>query len=130
MITDPIADLLTRIRNAQRVGHRSVDVLGSKMAERVLTVLRTEGFVESFEKVTEKHIMFRVALKYYGTGEPVMTDIKRVSKPGRRVYSTKDKIPRVHSGLGIAILSTSQGVMSDREARHKNVGGEILAVVG
>lgn len=134
MSNDLVADLLTRIRNSQRAGHRSVRVRTSKLVESILSVLKTEGFIESFDKKValenENHTEFDVYLKYYETGEPVIGIANRVSKSGRRMYAGADDLPKVRSGLGISILSTSSGVMSDREARKKKVGGEVLAVIG
>ena len=133
MLTDLVADLLTRIRNAQRAGHKVVDVRSSKMTERVLAVLQKEGFIESYEAGSGESAVdasYRVFLKYYSSGRPMIGNAKRVSRPGKRVYSKNEKLPRVHSGLGIAIVSTSQGVMSDREALRRKIGGEVIAIVG
>ena len=133
MVTDTIADVLTRIRNAQRRGHRGVRVPSSKMAGRLLEVLKSEGFILGFEGRRDKADRFdeiEVTLKYYQSGEPGIRLLRRVSTPGRRVYSKSAKVPRVNSGLGISILSTPQGVMSDRRARKLGVGGEVLALVG
>lgn len=132
-MTDSIADVLTRIRNAQRAGHKSVIVRASHMAERILTVLQKEGFVEGFERKEQGesgHPEISVYLKYFASGRPMISKARRVSKPGRRVYASVDKLPRVDSGLGIAIVSTSAGVVSDREARHRKIGGEVLALIG
>lgn len=132
MLTDSIADLLTRIRNAQRASHKSVEVRASRMAERVLGVLQKEGFIESFERVEKEasHPVINVVLRYFSSGRPMIAKARRVSRPGRRVYVSVDRLPRLDSGLGIAIVSTSQGVVSDREARSRKVGGEVLALVG
>jgi small subunit ribosomal protein S8 len=133
MVTDPIADLLTRIRNAQRAGHKSANVPASKMVERVLNILKSEGFIESFELKQDEETTFKhynIWLKYYESGDPVIGMARRISKSGRRVYAGSDKLPRVSGGLGISIISTSQGVMSDREARKKKVGGEVIALIG
>jgi len=133
MLTDSIADILTRIRNAQRAGHKVVHVRASKMAERVLTVLQKEGFVDGFEIKTETAKKFpeiSVFLKYFSSGKPMISKARRVSRPGKRVYAPFEKLPRVDSGLGIAIISTSQGVVSDREARYRKIGGEVLALIG
>jgi len=132
MVIDQTSDLLTRIRNAQRVGHKSVRVFYSKQSESVLKVLVEEGFVLGFEEKEAERPGFKeyeVDLKYFDTGEPMMGQLKRVSKPGRRIYLRHDRLPQVHHGLGIAIVSTSQGVMSDRQARKRGIGGEVLAVV-
>ena len=133
MVTDPISDLLTRVRNAQIVGHHTVQVLASKLAGHVLEVLKREGFIENFSAVPNENgpqKMFSVALRYLPTGEPVISRLKRVSSPGRRTYSKMTEFKPIHRGLGISIVSTSQGVMSDREARKRRIGGEILAFVG
>ena len=133
MLTDLVADLLTRIRNAQRAGHKIVAVKSSKMTERVLSVLQKEGFIESFEAKageTLNESSFTVFLKYYSSGRPMVGSATRVSRPGKRIYVGSEKLPRVHGGLGIAIISTSQGVMSDREALRRKIGGEVIAVVG
>lgn len=130
MVTDPVADLLTRIRNAQRAKHYTVRISASSMAERILAVLSEEGFIESFEKKKdsdEKYEEFEVALKYHSDGEPMISQAKRVSSPGRRIYAKSAEIQQVHHGLGISIISTSQGVVSDRVARQKKIGGEVLA---
>lgn len=132
MMTDPIADLLTRIRNAQMRRHRAVSVLCSSAAERVLTVLKEEGFIAGFEKrVSQESVCghFEVVLKYLPSGRPGISSSTRVSKPGRRIYVKAQKLPKVHCGLGMAIVSTSQGVFSDREARRRGVGGELLAYI-
>lgn len=132
MVNDTIADVLTRIRNAQRAGHKSVRVSASRSSQGVLTVLRDEGFVESFEVVKDRADKFdecNVVLKYFGSGEPVIDKAKRMSTPGRRVYSGVEDLPRVDCGLGISIISTSKGIISDREARKQHIGGEVLATV-
>jgi len=132
MVTDQTSDLLTRIRNAQRVGHKSVRVFFSKQVESVLKVLVSEGFVLGYEEKDSSKPGFKeyeVDLKYFETGEPMMGTAKSVSKPGRRIYLRHDRLPQVHRGLGIAIVSTSQGVMSDRQARNLGIGGEVLALV-
>lgn len=145
MMTDPIADLLTRIRNSQRARHRSVQVRASKEISSVLDVLKKEGFIEGYseaaalpeaEKATAKSRKGRqfkqldVVLRYYESGEPLIARLERVSSPGQRVFSRVDTLPRVFSGLGMSIVSTSQGVMSDREARKLGIGGEVIARVG
>lgn len=132
MITDPIADMMTRIRNAQMARHATVRVPASKMNEAFLKVLSAEGFIEGIERrkdAEEKFDEFEVTLKYVNGGLPLLRSLRRVSKPSRRVYRQTDGIPKVSSGLGIAVLSTSQGVMSDREARKRGIGGEVLALV-
>lgn len=133
MITDPIADALTRIRNAQRAGHKSVKIRYSKMNLCLVQVLKNEGFISYFEKKDAEvagQFDIEVGLKYFSTGEPLITRIKRVSKPGRRIYSAVEDLPRVDAGLGLTIVSTSEGVMSDRAARQRKIGGEVLALIG
>ena len=128
-INDPISDLLTRIRNAHMRSKNKVSVPSSKMRERVLEVLHKEGYIRGFatiEKDGKSEI--EVELKYFD-GQPVIKEINRVSKPGRRVYASVDALPSVFNGLGISILSTPKGVMSDSEARAQNVGGEVLCTV-
>lgn len=129
-VNDPISDMLTRIRNAQRNRSRRVDCLNSKVCRGVAQVLKDEGYVEGYEVVDDgRQGVLRVALRYGKAGEPLIASIQRVSKPGRRVYSGVDDLPRPLQGLGIAVVSTSRGVMSDRKCRHERVGGELLAVV-
>jgi len=128
-MTDPIADMLTRIRNAQMVGHTEVVMPASRLKASIAQVLKDEGYIEDFA-VREESAMrqLRIGLKYYA-GKPVIERIERVSKPGLRVYKGRDDIPRVMNGLGVAILSTSRGVMTDRKARADGVGGEVLCIV-
>lgn len=128
-MTDPIADLFTRIRNGIQAEHPKVDIPNSKMKTRIVEILREEGFIKTF-KVAEdnKQGFLRVYLKYKD-GESAIRGIKRISKPGRRVYVNKDKIPRVLNGLGVAIVSTSSGVITDGICREKGVGGEVLGYV-
>ena len=143
MVNDTIADLLTRIRNAQRAGHRSVVVPTSKVSKSVLEVLKKEGFIEGFsttgpqdDKVASKRSTelkfggLNIVLRYYENGEPLIVRLDRVSTPGKRVYQEVAKLPKISSGLGISIVSTSQGIMSDRDARKKGIGGEVIALVG
>lgn len=128
-LTDPIADMLTRVRNANAVMHEKVDIPHSKMKEKIAEILKEQGYISNYKIVTEgnkKNI--RVYLKYSGK-ERIIKGIKRISKPGRRVYSSVEDMPRVLSGLGIAIVSTSKGIMTDKVARAEKVGGEILAFV-
>ena len=129
MMTDPIADLFTRIRNGLMVGHLRIDVPGSKMKARIVEILLEEGYIKSF-RIYQDNLqgIIRVYLKYQND-QPVIRGIKRISKPGRRNYVKRDKIPRVLNGLGLAILSTSSGVMTDHECREKGVGGEVLGHV-
>jgi len=129
-VTDPLGDMLTRIRNAQRARHSTCMAPASKLRANVLDVLRREGFIRGFEahELRPGVAQLRIELKY-NEGEPVIKEITRVSKPGRRVYSKIKELPRVYAGLGISILSTPRGVMSDAEARAANVGGEVLCRV-
>jgi small subunit ribosomal protein S8 len=128
--TDPVADLLTRIRNANRANHDSLEIAASKLKVEIVKILQHEGFIKGFEVIrATPQDRIKVILKYGTKREKVITDLKRISKPGLRVYCSKENIPRVLRGLGIAILSTSQGVMTDREARKRGVGGEILCYV-
>ncbi len=128
---DPIADMLTRIRNANRVGRRMVLVRNSKICVGIAQVLRDEGYIEQYDVVEEAdhqgHI--RIKLRYSSNGEKIIHELARQSKPGRRVYRKVDDLPKVLNGLGIAVVSTSKGVMSDRRAREHNVGGELLCTV-
>ena len=128
-MTDPISDMLTRIRNAQLVGHAEVAMPASKLKASIAQVLKDEGYIEDFalrEKGAKKELA--IGLKYYA-GRPVIERLERVSKPGLRVYKGRNDIPKVMNGLGVAILSTSRGVMTDRKARADGVGGEILCIV-
>jgi len=129
-MTDPLGDMLTRIRNAQMRGKGKVSTPASKIRKNVLDVLQTEGYIRGYAQVEYDGAKpeIEIELKYY-EGSPVIKEIKRISKPGRRVYSSVTDLPRVHNGLGVSILSTSKGVMSDSEARSQNVGGEILCRV-
>ena len=131
MMSDPIADLLTRIRNASRAEHEKVDIPSSKLKVRIAEILKAEGFVKNYRLLEEagKRTVLRVYLKYGSGNEQVISGLVRVSKPGRRVYVTKDRIPSILGGMGVAILSTSRGVMTDREVRKQQVGGEVLAYV-
>ncbi len=129
-VTDPVADLLTRIRNANSAKHDSVEAPAAKLSIEILRILRDEGFIKNYESVREaKFPTVKIALKYGPKQEKVISDLKRVSKPGLRVYAKRDKVPRVLRGLGVAIISTSRGVMTDREARKQGIGGEILCYV-
>ena len=128
-ISDPLGDMLTRIRNAQMRGMTKVVTPASKLRVRVLDVLAHEGYIRGYAEIEKDgHKSLEIELKYY-EGQPVISEIKRISKPGRRVYSSVSDIPLVRNGLGISILSTSQGVMSDNAARAKDVGGEVLCRV-
>jgi small subunit ribosomal protein S8 len=130
VMTDPIADLLTRIRNANSVYHDKVDIPNSKIKQAIALILKSEGFIKDFEMVKDdKQGILRVSLKYGPNREKIITGIKRISKPGLRVYAKKDQMPRVLSGLGIAVVSTSKGIMTDKQARRDGLGGEIIAYV-
>jgi len=127
VMTDPIADLLTRIRNALRAGHEKTDAPHSKIKEEIVKILQAEGYVSNYRVIEEKPApILRVYLKYGPAKESVLQRIERVSRPGRRVYANQDNLPRVISGLGVAVLSTSQGILTDRECRKRGIGGEVL----
>jgi small subunit ribosomal protein S8 len=129
-LSDPIADMLTRIRNAVRVNKEQVNIKASKICEGIAAVLKTEGYIEDFDRIDDGNQgILRIMLKYDQEGRPIINEITRASKPGRRIYSPVDKIPRVLAGMGIAIVSTSKGVMSDNSCRENKVGGEILCTV-
>ena len=129
-LTDPIGDMFSRIRNGQMRSLASVQIPSSNFRKNILEILKKEGYIKDFfiEKTINNKVSLKISLKYY-EGDPVIKEIKRVSKPGRRVYSRANSIPRVMNGLGLAILSTPKGVMSDVEARKQNVGGEIICRV-
>ena len=129
-ITDPIADLLTRIRNASTAKHPSVEIPASNMKKAIAEILVNEGYVKSFETIEDgKQGVIRITLKYQGNKQKVLRGIRRVSKPGLRIYASCEDMPSVMNGLGIAIVSTSKGIMTDKQARKENVGGEVLAFV-
>ncbi len=129
-ITDPIADMLTRLRNASAARHDSVDVPASKMKKAIAEILLEEGYIKNFQVVEDGgQGLIKIALKYTATGEKAITGIRRVSKPGLRVYAPADELPQVLRGLGVAVISTSRGVMTDKQARAAHVGGEVLAFV-
>jgi len=129
-LSDPIADMLTRIRNAVRINKDQVSVKASNICEGIAAVLKTEGYIEDFDRIDDaKQGMLRIMLKYDQEGRSIINEITRTSKPGRRIYSGVDKLPRVLAGMGIAIVSTSKGVMSDRSCREAKVGGEIICTV-
>lgn len=129
-ITDSIADLLTRIRNANTAKHDTVDVPASKMKKAIVQILVDEGYVKSFTTIEDgKQGVIRITLKYGDGKTPIITGLRRVSKPGLRMYSKSEDMPKVMKGLGIAVVSTPKGVMTDRKARQENVGGEVLAFV-
>jgi small subunit ribosomal protein S8 len=129
MITDPIADMLTRIRNANQAKHESVEMPASRLKLEILEVLKNEGYIAEYEKIEDgKQGVIKVTLKYVNK-ERVIKGIKRISKPGLRVYAKSTELPQVLNGLGVAIISTSNGVMTDREARKNKLGGEVVAFV-
>lgn len=129
-MTDPVADMLTRIRNANLVHHERVEMPGSKMKKSIAQILKDEGFIRDFDWTDDgKQGLLRLYLKYGPNKEKVLNGLKRISKPGLRVYVQRDEIPRVLGGLGIAILSTSHGLLSDKQARRERVGGEVICYV-
>lgn len=129
-MTDPVADMLTRIRNAGMAKHQKVDIPSSNLKVSLATVLRTEGFIKNFKVIADdKQGILRVYLKFIDEKDPVINEIKRISKPGGRVYVNSDKIKQVKNGLGVAILSTSKGLVTDKTARELGIGGEVLCTV-
>jgi len=127
MVTDPIADLLVRIRNAARRGQETVSIPASRLKAEVLRVLRDEGFISSYEQAVEEgHPTLRVQLRYINDGQPVITGMRRISRPGKRVYVGKREMPKIMGGMGLAIVSNSKGVMTDQASRRANLGGEVL----
>jgi small subunit ribosomal protein S8 len=129
-MTDPIADMLARIRNASQAAHDDLSIPASKIKESIARILVEEGFVEGYEVVEENpHRAIKMTLRYDESREPAIAGLRRVSKPGRRVYRPATDLPRVLGGLGVAIISTSQGVMTDKQARRERVGGEVLAYI-
>jgi small subunit ribosomal protein S8 len=130
MVTDPIADMLTRIRNAFLIKTEKVDIPASRMKVEIAKILKEEGFIKSYKIIKDKKQgILRVTLKYTVDNKPIVTGLKRISKPGRRVYSGKDEVPKVMGGVGIAVVTTSKGVLSDRECRSEGVGGEVLCYI-
>ena len=130
VVTDPIADMLTRIRNANQMKYKEVLVPTSKLKVQIANILKNEGYINGYKLVdSENGSMMNIELKYGAKKERVITGLKRISKPGLRVYDKKEEIPTVLNGLGIAIISTSKGLMVDREARKQNLGGEVLAYI-
>ena len=128
--TDPIADMLTRIRNANSSKHKTVDIPSSNMKKAIANILFREGYITAFEEIDDSNQgIIRITLKYDEKGARVIDGLKRISKPGLRVYASKDELPKVLNGLGIALISTSKGIMTDKEARQNGVGGEVLAYV-
>jgi len=129
VMTDPIADMLTRIRNANQMRHKSVEVPTSRIKQAIAEILKAEGYINEVEVAKDKNVL-KLSLKYDAeTNQRVITGIKRISKPGLRIYAKADEMPRVLSGLGIAIISTSQGIITDKKARQLAIGGEVLAYV-
>ncbi|NSL52578.1 30S ribosomal protein S8 [Calidifontibacillus erzurumensis] len=130
VMTDPIADMLTRIRNANMVRHEKLEIPASKLKREIAEILKREGFIRDVEYIEDnKQGIIRIFLKYGPNNERVITGLKRISKPGLRVYAKANEVPRVLNGLGIAIISTSSGVLTDKDARAKKIGGEVLAYV-
>ena len=128
--TDPIADMLTRIRNANSSKHATVDIPASNMKKAIALILADEGYIKSCEEIKdEKQGILRITLKYDETGKRVISGLKRISKPGLRIYVSKDELPQVLNGLGIALISTSKGIKTDKDARKEGLGGEVLAYV-
>ncbi len=128
--SDPIADMLTRIRNASRVGKPQVQVKASKVCEGIAAVLKQEGYIEGYDRIDDgKQGILRIVLKYDPEGQPAITTITRTSKPGCRVYAGVDNLPRVLAGMGIVVVSTSKGIVSDRNCRENKIGGEVLCTV-
>jgi len=127
MMTDPIADLLIRIQNASRRGHETVTVPASKLKAELLRVLKNEGFITDYERATtEGHPALKIQLRYLGEGRPIITGMRRISKPGQRVYVGRRNVPPVMGGMGVSVLSTSKGLLTDQESRRANLGGEVL----
>ncbi|MBQ7891286.1 MAG: 30S ribosomal protein S8 [Erysipelotrichaceae bacterium] len=129
MVTDPIADMLTRIRNAVQAHHETVDIPASKEKVEIAKILKNEGFITEYEVNGDLKKTITITLKYTKGNQKVISGVKRISKPGLRIYAQADKLPRVLNGLGIAIISTSHGLLTDKEAKAKHVGGEVVAYV-
>ena len=128
--TDPIADMLTRIRNASQANFKTVDVPASNMKRDIAEILFNEGYIKAFEEIqNENQGILRISLKYTEKGKKVISGLRRISKPGLRIYASKEELPKVLNGLGIALISTSKGIMTDRKARELGVGGEVLAYI-
>ena len=129
-ITDPIADMLTRIRNANTSKHKTVDVPASNVKKAIAEILFEEGYIKAFEEIADENQgIIRISIKYDEKGNRVIAGLKRISKPGLRVYANKEELPKVLNGLGIALISTSKGIMTDKQAREQGIGGEVLAYV-
>ncbi len=130
MLTDPIADMLTRMRNALLIRNEKLDIPASKIKVEIAKILKEEGFIKSYKIIKDKKQgSLRLTLKYTTEGEPVMSGLQRISKPGRRVYVGKDEIPRVVGGVGIAVLTTSKGILTDKKCRTEGLGGEVLCYI-
>jgi small subunit ribosomal protein S8 len=130
MMTDPIADMLTRIRNGVRIKAEKVDIPASRMKVEIAKIMKEEGFIKSYKIIKDKKQgILRVALKYAAENEPLITGLKRISKPGRRVYVGKDNIPSVIGGVGVAVLTTPKGILTDKSCRREGVGGEVLCYI-
>jgi len=130
MMTDPIADFLTRIRNANMAYHEKVEVPASRMKRAIAEIMKNEGFIKDYEYIEDgKQGILRIYLKYGPNKERVITGLKRISRPGLRIYARKDQLPRVLGGLGIAVISTSKGIMTDKQARREGVGGEVICYI-
>jgi len=130
VMTDPVADFLTRVRNGNMVMHETVEVPGSKIKVSIAQIMREEGYIKDYEYIEDgKQGIIRIYLKYGPNREKVITGLKRISKPGLRVYVKKDEIPKVLGGLGTAVISTSQGLMTDKKARKKGLGGEVICYI-
>ncbi|MEW5783716.1 MAG: 30S ribosomal protein S8 [Bacillota bacterium] len=130
MMTDPIADMLTRIRNANMVRHSTVEIPASNLKRSIAEIMKQEGFIKDYDYIQDqKQGIIRIQLKYGKDSQRIISGLKRISKPGLRVYANKDELPKVLGGLGIAVISTSQGVMSDREARKTGCGGEVVCYI-
>ena len=128
--TDPIADMLTRIRNAGQAKFKTVDIPASNMKKDIAEILFNEGYIKSYEEIkNDNQGIIRISLKYTEKGKKVISGLKRISKPGLRIYASKDELPKVLNGLGIALISTSKGIMTDKQARQLGVGGEVLAYI-
>ncbi|MEX0907290.1 MAG: 30S ribosomal protein S8 [Gemmatimonadota bacterium] len=129
MMTDPISDMLTRIRNASSAKHKRVDMPVSKLKTEIARILKENHFIHDYKVLDDgRHGLLRIYLKYY-EDKPVLRSLRRVSRPGRRIYKAADEMPRIRNGLGVAIVSTSKGMMSDRQARSHKIGGEVMALV-
>lgn len=130
MVTDPISDLLIRLRNGSQRRHEAVTVPASKMKRAILDILKREGYIEAIEETTvDGHPALKVQLRYVDDGQPMITGLQRISKPGRRVYVGNKEVPKVRNGIGMSILSTSKGIMTDQESRRHKLGGEVLCAV-